>query len=182
MRELARPDARGTAETEPPPSPSGDDGAEAADCRCGQSQHPEDPQRCRGGHLLPGNQAALVTGERSRAFWREHAKARRELREAIITDAGHDPEDSPPRALELAADSVAQAALVQGAAYQRMLEAGGPLTSAGRTRRAFAVWVQATDRLERHLRLVGLKSAPKPTPSLAEYLERRGSDAEQERS
>ena len=161
--------------------PSGNDGQQAAVCRCGQSQHPEDPDRCCGGHLLPGNQAALVTGERSRAFWREHDEARRELREAIITDAGHDPDDAPPRALELAADSLAQAALVQGAAYHRMLEAGGPLTSAGRTRRAFAVWVRATDRLERHLRLLGLERAAKSTPSLAEYLEQRAAATERER-
>jgi hypothetical protein len=29
------------------------------------------------------------------------------------------------------------------------------------------------DRVERHLRLVGLRRVPKPTPSLAEYLSSR---------
>jgi hypothetical protein len=47
------------------------------------------------------------------------------------------------------------------------------MTATGRTRRAFTVWVAATDRLERHLRLVGLKRVPKPAIDLETYLRSR---------
>ena len=139
--------------------------------------HPELEDRCTGGHVTTGNRLALVTGARSVAFWREHEEARRELVAAIVTDAGHDLEDAP-RSLLLAAHSLAQATLIRDAAYLRLVESGGPVTSSGRTRRVFAVWCSALDRVERHLRLVGLKREPKPAPSLEEYLQQRAKAAE----
>lgn len=140
----------------PSPSPSGEAGTDTAVCRCGAGAHPEDPDRCAMGHMIRGNTAAVVAGERSAQFWREHAAARRELREQILADAGHEPDDAP-EALRLAADSLAQATLVQQSAYLRMIEEGGPLSSKGRARRCFDVWIRATDRVERYARLVGLK-------------------------
>ena len=121
------------------------------------------------GRFVSGNRAAVVVGARSMAFWQEHEQARREITEAVLTDRGHSESDAP-RALALAADGIAQATLIRDAAYGRLVEAGGPLTSSGRVRRAFTVWLNATDRLERHLRLVSLQRLPKPGPSLAEYL------------
>ena len=126
---------------------------------------------------MAGNLTAAVVGHRGAQFWVAHAESHREVRAAVILDSGHDPGD-PPRALELAADGIAQAALVRDSAYARMVQAGGPLTSSGRTRRAFEVWVKAMDRLERHLRMVGLKREPKPAPSLADYLQRHQAEAE----
>lgn len=41
---------------------------------------------------------------------------------------------------------------------------GGPLTAGGRVRRAFSAWLLATDRLERGLRLVGLKRTAHDAP------------------
>ncbi len=79
----------------------------------------------------------------------------------MLTDRGHTDEDAP-RALRLAAEGIAQAVLVRNSAFARMVEGGGPLSSSGRERRAFAVWTAALDRLERHLRLVGIeRTAPK---------------------
>ena len=52
-----------------------------------------------------------------------------------------------PEALRLAASSIAQAVIVQQSAFARLVESGGPLTSKGRSRRAFTVWLAATDRL-----------------------------------
>ena len=146
-------------------APFGAVGSETATaCRCGAGPHPEIGGRCAAGHMDQGNGLALVVGQHSAAFWREHIVARRELREAVIADAGHTEADAP-RALAIAAESIAQATLVRDSAYLRLAEAGGPLTSSGRVRRAFAVWCQAVDRLERHLRLVGLRRVPKPAPS-----------------
>ena len=108
-------------------------------------------------------------GAHSAAFWLEHDAARREVAAAIIADAGHTLEDAP-RALAIAAETIAQAVLIRDSAYLRLVEAGGPLAASGRVRRAFIAWCSAADRLERHLRLVGLRRVPRPVPSLAEAL------------
>ena len=148
-----------------------DDGESAAAtvCRCGAGPSTKHPDRCAAGHVLVGNDLALVVGHRSAAFWREHAVAQREIRDAIIADAGHEPGDAP-RALELAADGAAQAALIRDSAFDRMVQQGGPLTVKGKTRHAFKVWCAALDRAERHLRLVGLQRQARPVESLAEVM------------
>lgn len=121
------------------------------------------------GRFAAGNSAALVTGASSPAFWANVDGARREIAAAVVSDAGFAEIDAP-RALQLAADGLAQAALMRDAAFARVVEAGGPMTTAGRTRRAFVVWQAATDRLERHLRLVGLRRVPRAAQSLDDLL------------
>ena len=121
------------------------------------------------GRFTLGNQARVVVGHRSRRFWQEHEHARQEIYTTVITDTGHTPEDAP-RALSIAADGIAQASILRDAAYHRMVEVGGPLTNHGRARRAFTVWLAAADRVERHIRLVGLRRVPKPVQSLDELL------------
>ena len=138
-------------------------------CVCGAAPHPDDPNRCEKGHMSRGNQAALVVGHRSVRFWQEHAAAQREIRDSIILDAGHEPTDAP-RALVLAADGAAQASLIRDAAFVRIVEAGGPLTSKQKLRQAFKVWCAAHDRTEKHLRLVGLRREPRPAQTLAEVM------------
>jgi hypothetical protein len=138
--------------------------APAPFCRCGAGPHPVLQGRCSNGHVVLGNGLALVTGAHSAAFWAEHEALGRELRNAIIADAGHT-EDDAPRALAIAAESIAQATLIRDSAYIRLAESGGPLAASGRVRRAFAVWSASVDRLERHLKLVGLRRMPKPAPS-----------------
>jgi hypothetical protein len=128
--------------------------------------------RDQAGRFVRGNKAALVVGHRSAAFWAAVADVRREIAAAVIADAGHNLDDAP-RALRLAADSLAQAALLQASAFERLCESAGPMTTGGRTRRAYSVWLSATDRLEHHLRLVGLRRVPRPAPTLAEYLGQR---------
>ncbi len=138
-------------------------------CRCGVGPHPEFGERCAAGHVLKGNALALVVGARSAAFWAEHNRDRRELVAAVVEDAGATL-GTASRALLLAADSLAQATLIRDSAYLRMVESGGPLTSSGRSRGAFTVWAAALDRVERHLRLVGLKRQLKPAKTLAEVM------------
>jgi hypothetical protein len=146
--------------------------ADAA-CRfCGAAPAVGHADRCANGHLLPGNSRALLVGATSVAFWREHAAARREIAAALASDLGHSVDDAP-RALLTVLDSIAQAQLVRDAAYVRLVELGGPLSSAGKVRRAFEVWLAAVDRLERHLRLVGLERRAKPVPTLEQLLRER---------
>jgi hypothetical protein len=127
--------------------------------------------RDRAGRFAKGNACALVAGERSVAFWAALASVRAKIEASVIRDQGHTPDDAPA-ALRFAADSIAQARLIQLSAFERMKAGGGPLSSADRPRRSFLVWQAATDRLERHLRLVGLRRVPKEPESLASYLER----------
>lgn len=143
--------------------------ATEASCSCGAGPHPEHPGRCAAGHVLRNNGLALFIGVTSVAFWQQHAAARREIAEAIIRDAGF-AEDDAPRALQIAADGVAQAKIVRDASYIYMAEAGGPFSSSGKARRVFAVWVAAMDRLERQLRLVGLERKTRPVPSVTEIM------------
>ena len=135
---------------------------QASVCRCGAGPRPGDGERCTRGHLMPGNVAAVVVGERSAAFWAAHEAARRETRRAVIEDAGYHEHDAP-EALQLAADGIGQARLLRDSAFLRVVESGGPMTAKGRARRAFTVWLAASDRLERYLRLVGLARVPKPS-------------------
>lgn len=118
--------------------------------------------RAERGRFGPGNTAALVAGEHSEAFWAAQDGARREIVDAVLQDAGHTSDDAP-QALLLAAQGLAQSALLRDSAYRRLIEAGGPMTANGRTRRAFTVWLSALDRLEKHLRLVGLKRVTRRT-------------------
>jgi hypothetical protein len=107
----------------------------------------------------------MLVGERSAAFWRAQAAERQEIEHELIRDAGFSPDDAPA-ALRLAVESIAQATLIARSAFARIGEAGGPLTSKGRGRRAFVVWLQSIDRLARGLRLVGLQRRSKPVNPL----------------
>jgi hypothetical protein len=151
-------------------SPIGHDGPTSV-CRCGAGPHFSLAGRCAHGHQFRGSRGlALVTGEHSALFWAEHEQTRREIRDSVIVDAGHTPADAPT-ALALLADGIAQASLVRDSAFFRIAESGGPLSSAGRARRAFAVWLQSSTQLTNALRLVGLRRVPKPGPrSIAEAL------------
>jgi hypothetical protein len=129
--------------------------------------------RDRQGRFRRGNRAALLVGAQSAAFWLAADTARREIRKAIIDDKGYGSETEAPRAVVIAADGLAQATLVRDSAFLRMLESGGPLSSAGRPRRAFTVWSVSGDRVERCLRLLGLQRAPARPVTIDEWLTTR---------
>lgn len=117
--------------------------------------------------MLPGFPGdALVAGERSVLFWAAAEDQRREIISAVIQDAGHSVTDAP-EALRRLADSLAQAVLIQGSSFQRIVEAGGPMTSSDRARRAFDVWVKATQAVERHARALSLERVPRATVDIA---------------
>jgi hypothetical protein len=105
-------------------------------------------------------------------FWAAVDGARNDIRRALISDQGLTEIDAP-RALLAIADGFAQATFIRDSAFQRITEAGGPLTSADRGRRAFAVWESASASVERHARLLGLKRVAKPVADPLAYVEGR---------
>jgi hypothetical protein len=152
-------------------------------CRCGAGPSAAHKDRCANGHVLKGNTAAILVGAESVTFWRAEQAARDEITQDILADRGTTPSEAP-RAMVLVADTIAQAKILRDSAYKRIVETGGPLASDGRARRAFEVWCAAADRLEKHLRLVGLERKARPAPTIAEFIEQqaraaRGEEPEQ---
>jgi hypothetical protein len=139
-------------------------------CKCGRGPHATRADMCAGGHPLVGTPGpALLTGERSVVRWKAQSDAVRTIADAVVQDAGHAPPDAP-QTLQAAASGLAQALLIRDSAFERISEAGGPLTSAGRGRRAFVVWLAASQRVSELVRLLGVRRVPKPAPSLQDYL------------
>lgn len=134
-------------------------------------------QRAARGRFAVANTESVVVDKYSAAFWAAQDGARREIITSVLEDAGHRVDDAP-RALRLAAEGIAQATLLRDSAYARVVEAGGPLTSNGRTRRAFNVWLETLDRLERHLRLVGLKRASRRTNIAEQFAQHHAAQRE----
>jgi hypothetical protein len=104
-----------------------------------------------------------VVGEHSASFWREHREVRRERVDAMLRDCGHTRE-SASQALLDAVDGAVQAVLLRDSAFLHVAASGGPATLRGRRRAAFRVWCEASDRAERHLRLLGLERRPRALP------------------
>jgi hypothetical protein len=132
-----------------------------------------DADRDRSGRFTAGNKAALIVGDRSAAFWNDVDALKRDIARQLVSDAGFTDDDAP-EALRRVADGLAQAVLVRDSAFQRLVESGGPLTSSGRARRAFAVWVAACDRVERHAKVLGLQRRSRSTLSIAERIAEYG--------
>jgi hypothetical protein len=124
------------------------------------------------GRFTAGNKAALVVGVHSAEFWQAHQTALDDITREVMADAGFSPDDAPA-ALRVACDGLAQAVCVRDSAYQRLIEAGGPQTSSGRARRAYGIWLSASDRVEKHLRITGLRRVPRPAPTPLEYWAQR---------
>jgi hypothetical protein len=82
------------------------------------------------------------------------------MAEALLADAGYTREDAPV-ALRTAVDGLTQAAVLRDAMFVRVVELGGPTSERGRRRSAVDLWVAASDRAERLLRLVGLERSTK---------------------
>lgn len=117
------------------------------------------------GRFTCGNTASVVVGQHGRRFWDSVSGAIAAHSAAILADLGHTP-DSAPIALETAVRGLAQASALRDSAFERVAEAGGPSTLRGRQRAAFRIWVEASDRVAAHLRLVGLARRERPVDPL----------------
>jgi hypothetical protein len=122
------------------------------------------------GRWKPGNQARLLVGERSIAFWTSQEAVRREMVDAVLRDLGTTREDASVAVLACA-DSLAQACLVRDSAFLRLAENGGPLSASDRARRSFVVWAAAFDRALKAAITLGLERRPRKVPTIAEVLE-----------
>ena len=140
-------------------------------CKCGSTaRSASDPSRCDRGHVLAGNTAAVLTGEHSVQFWSGAEGARRQLRDAVLSDNGYTA-DEAPTTFVVVAEALAQAKQVGDSAFVRMQESGGPLSAAGRPRRAFQVWLQAVDRQLRCATTAGLGRHARPVRTALDWIE-----------
>ena len=121
--------------------------------------------RGRDGRFQRGNTAAVVHEAHSAQRWARQAPLRRTLAVGMLLDRGFAEADAP-LALAAAVDGAAQAILMRDSAFERIVEMGGPSTLRGRPRAAFTVWLAASDRAEKLLRLVGLARVPKAVDPL----------------
>ena len=124
-------------------------------CRCGAGAHPTDEERCSRGHVTHANQKATVSGSRSKRFWNEAQAALDETVTALLRGRGYTRENAPP-ALHMAAETAAETILVRRGTFERLAEAGGTVTDAGRARRIAAAWADAADKTLRALKACGL--------------------------
>ena len=126
-------------------------------CRCGAGPHPTHEGRCANGHTWGGHPGPrLLVGERSRVLWSAADTERHAIISAVLAAKGETPDGATPM-LRAAAAGFAQAILIRDSAFTYIGQEGGPLSSHGRPRRAFAVWQAASDRAERMIRLLGLE-------------------------
>ena len=172
---------RDTATSEAPCSqhvatfwPSGEVGAETESvterCKCGAGPHPEHDDRCAKGHTRPGFAGpAVVVGDRS-----AHAQAAHRLvvdaRIRELIEAKHYTLDDVPPDLRIITTHLAWAERWRAEADERIERSGGPLTSAGRERRALAVAEKWDRRVESWNREYSRYPARKEaTSTLAEH-------------
>lgn len=127
--------------------------------------------RAADGRFQRGNRAALIVGARSAAFWASQHDARQAFIAGILSDHGCAPDDAPA-ALMAAADGLAQAVLLRDSAFHRIAESGGPTSLRGRRRAALSVWLDASDRFEKLIRVLGVERRQKPAPSVRDYMAR----------
>jgi len=129
-----------------------------------QQRPDRDPQT---GRFVPGNLAAWRGGQRSEALWGALADAKAELVERLRGDLAVD--GDAPATLDGLLDGFAEASLLRRSLFVRLTEMGGPITSKGRSRALFGVYLQTLDR-ERRLALdLGLERRQRSV-SLAEAL------------
>jgi hypothetical protein len=122
---------------------------------------------------VKGNQAATVTGSRSLQFWAAADAQREQLTLGILRDRGFATLAEAPVTLRLAAQGAAQAQIVRDSAFARLVESGGPLSGSDRERGAHKVWAAASDRLLRHVQVVGLERVAPAVPTLNDYMAHR---------
>ena len=152
-------------------APIGDVRSETATaCKCGAGVHEANADRCARGHALKANTLALTSGARSTQFWQAAEAERQRLRRELLANKGLRELDAPA-ALVAVADGAAQAVLLRDGAFQRLIDSGGPMTSADRARRVFAVWATCCERAQRALQAFGLERQARPAPSLDDLIQ-----------
>jgi hypothetical protein len=166
------PDAR-TPEAGPSSVNGASDGPAAKHQVWCSADVPVGAARCpRCGVWQPHNRGALNVGQHSAQFWRDADDQRVQIVSDVLKSAGFADTTAAPITMRIAADALAQSMLIRDAAFARLSDAGGPLTSADRTRRAFNVWESASAAVERCLKLLGRANATTQpsTPDLASWL------------
>jgi hypothetical protein len=76
-------------------------------------------------------------------------------------------EGTATRALLQVVDGAVQARLLRDSCFTRIVDGGGVSTLRGRTRSTYRVWLETSDRVLNHVRLLGLDRRTKAVDPLA---------------
>lgn len=137
---------------ETPDTPSGANGDQAAVCSCGAGPHSDLEGRCSMGHLVRGNRAALVHGQRSLQTPEEDRELAEQVAASILADKGFDDPAEAPMALCAVVSTLARAAVAEARVFERV----GDLAGDRREHRAHAKWLALVDKVYSGARLIGL--------------------------
>ena len=156
-------------------------------CACGSPRSPRYPERCTGGHPLPGLPGpALRHGGRAElatlAAQRGAVEALASLQAEIEADLGG--ADRLSRIHRNAVRDLLRLELVGEFLFDRLTKQG-PLTPKGRTRAALSAYLATVDRLHRLRQLIGLERRQRPVDplaALAAAVDRAHADAERDRT
>jgi hypothetical protein len=96
------------------------------------------------GRFVPGNTAAVRSGDRSEQLWEALQPARRDLVEGLKVSLGLG-DDAPETVLGLL-EAYAEARLLRQAMFHQMTRLGGPITAKGKCRAVMTAYYAAHDR------------------------------------
>lgn len=158
----------------PQPSASNGNGAApaTAECSCGAPRHPKSTDRCAQGHVLPGNETALIHGAR-----RERPLVSPEAGE-LVEQWQHDlgGAEHLTAGQRAVLRQVARAESIAAGAMD-YLETSGESFTAKRPQAAIANLLSAAGTVFAGARLLGLERRQRRVPDLAEYLRDRSKEA-----
>lgn len=161
---------------EPSGAPGQDDGTVTV-CRCGAGPHPEYGARCEAGHVVAGNLLALTVGHRSPRAQAAHRPAVQARVRELVEAKGYTEDQAPPD-LRIIGTHLAWSERWRAEADERIEQSGGPLTSAGRERRALKVAEKWDRRVESWNRQYSqFPERSEPIETLEEYILRRQREA-----
>jgi hypothetical protein len=129
------------------------------------------PGNTVGHRFEQGNQFALVTGAKSKAFWIAVEQSLAERKAVILRDVGIDPAD-PPAVLADVVTGLCQAVALRDASFNRLVESGGATTDKGKTRAVYKTWEGASDRVANLARMIGLERRGRPVLDPLEEIRR----------
>jgi hypothetical protein len=125
-------------------------------------------ERGSNGQFLPGNQSAVTHGRYSNLDRPELRVLIEDERHAVI-DALGGAEALSPQMLRVV-ESYAENVVLRQVALTKMFDAGGMVTSKGKTRAIFKVWQQLDETMVRRAQVLGLERRAKPVESLKDIL------------
>jgi hypothetical protein len=133
--------------------------------------HPTDPNRNALGRYAKNNDGHTETKVYSAKEWAALAPRLHADQIEILAAKGFTEEDADP-VMRYATAGLIQAKTIADHYFQYLMQAGGPVSPKGRTRRAVEGWSRAVDRVAKFSAMLGLQRQPRRiAQSTLEWLE-----------